>query len=1009
MTILACKYQTENRYVFSGNLSMQCPGKEDEGKRQVRKYSQDWSTSCRSTILSQDESFLHGVNVEDVEKEYWTKKSKKLKLDGEISTSFVSRCSSPELFAEEDFEDILNNPANFTVELSNINHEEGEKSVNPTDTNFQSDGKVDLREEYTSDVNDRNLSDPGSTNLSNVDQPQLTLQEKIKLALLNNARKVSKTVKTDSEVKIPQNVMVNMVASTREETNYFEVGPFYGLPSKVEELIRKSKGISKLYSWQEKCLNLAVVRDRRNLVYSLPTSGGKTLVSEILMFRELLCRKKNVIFVLPYVSIVQEKVRSLAPFGVDLGFLVEEYAAGKGTYPPRKRRRKQVLFIATIEKAHGLLNSLIEEGRLSELGLVVVDELHLIGEAGGRGAILESFLIKILFLKENIHIVGMSATIGNLDEIAAFLKAEIFCNDFRPIELKEYVKCDDALWAVNRYSKCTEEELKLVRKVQCNYTPQMLALDPDQLGGLVAEVVPNHSCLVFCPTKKNCENVAVLICRFLPSGTLDHKVEEKRSLYKALVTEGNGSICPILKKVLPFGMAYHHSGLTGDERRLIEEAYRQGTLCCICCTSTLAAGVNLPAKRVILRSPYIGNQLINLSRYKQMVGRAGRAGFDSQGESILICQSSEKDKVKNLLKSNMDEANSGLREVDGKAAENLVLSSIGLGLAGTRSSLQNLFSHSLLNVQAKRLGPEANTVVDKAIARLLKIKMLSPVHKNSPSDPKSKTIIIGKDTQLTVSKLGKAAIKGCIDITLADQLYKDLRQAQCGLVLLSVLHLLYLVTPYDIASSIKMIPNIYYNVYMQLTPEDLQTAYVLGVNEACVMGMMTGKSLKGISKGVLNRFYVTLILRDLWNQLSIWEVSQKFEINRGIVQSLMNKAASFSSNVLHFCQEFDEFWAFNDMLLNFSKRLSHCCHAELLPLMDLPAVKRGRARQLYNAGFKTLGDVANSTPQQLVNSIDHMPRKVAQQIIAAAKLILLEKVESLREEAEDVLDGLNST
>ena len=87
------------------------------------------------------------------------------------------------------------------------------------------------------------------------------------------------------------------------------------------------------------------------------------------------------------------------------------------------------------------------------------------------------------------------------------------------------------------------------------------------------------------------------------------------------------------------------SGLTADEKYLLQEAYQAGTLCCLCCTSTLAAGVNLPAKRVILRSPYVGRDFIHLSHYKQMIGRAGRAGFGETGESILICRTSEAQKV----------------------------------------------------------------------------------------------------------------------------------------------------------------------------------------------------------------------------------------------------------------------------------------------------------------------------------------------------------------------------
>ncbi|KAG8303434.1 helicase POLQ-like [Homalodisca vitripennis] len=102
-------------------------------------------------------------------------------------------------------------------------------------------------------------------------------------------------------------------------------------------------------------------------------------------------------------------------------------------------------------------------------------------------------------------------------------------------------------------------------------------------------------------------------------------------------------------------------------------------------------------------------------------------------------------------------------------------------------------------------------------------------------------------------------------------------------------------------------------------------------------------------------------------------------------------------------------WCFKLLLSEMSSRLTHCCTLELLPLMELPAVKIGRAKQLYNAGFKTLNILAKTDPKTLVQAVDHMPQRIAHQIIAAAKLMLLAKAESLQEEAEDVLEGLRET
>lgn len=115
------------------------------------------------------------------------------------------------------------------------------------------------------------------------------------------------------------------------------------------------------------------------------------------------------------------------------------------------------------------------------------------------------------------------------------------------------------------------------------------------------EIISNESCLVFCATKQQCEGNANLICGLFDTKMLEHRADDRRQLLSALRNE-TGTLCPILGKTIPFGVAYHHADLTREERCLIENACRLNILSVICCTSTLAAGVNLPAKCVIIRS-----------------------------------------------------------------------------------------------------------------------------------------------------------------------------------------------------------------------------------------------------------------------------------------------------------------------------------------------------------------------------------------------------------------------
>ncbi|CAH0668677.1 unnamed protein product [Spodoptera exigua] len=788
---------------------------------------------------------------------------------------------------------------------------------------------------------------------------------------------------------------------------------FYGLPMIAKGLFKTYRNIEKFYEWQEECLNLEAVRERRNLIYALPTSGGKTLVAEVLMLREVLNRKKNALFILPFVAIVQEKIWALSTFAVQLDFLVEEYAAGKGHIPPKKRRKKNSIYIATIEKGLALVRSLIELDRLHEIGLIVVDELHLIGESG-RGGTLETLLTTVIFTNKDIQIVGMSATIGNLHEIAQFLRADVFQREFRPVELTEYVKLGDMLHKI----VWGPEGVEIVpdRALSYNYSAAATSLDPDLIGGLVSEVVPRGSVLVFCPTKRNCENVTTLLCKLQRREMVSHKAAERQALESALRAEGANSD---LAQAVRYGIAYHHAGLASDERSLLEQAYRAGTISVLCCTSTLAAGVNLPAQRVIIRAPLVGRDFLTLGAYRQMVGRAGRAGVCDMGESIVICGASVWPKLQTVLRGGLAAARSALRRgAQGPGClPGLLLSGAALRLACTRARMREFLACTLLAVTGDdSCSPsDINSILDETLRSLLQSGALEVVKvdkgqgvlgEGDASHVAVQECRVYNDTELAVSALGSAAIKACMDLTVAEQFLADLDQASKSLVVMGSLHLLYLVTPQD-AASIKPDYAHYYSLYSNLDEEGVQTAKVLGITEQNAIRMMTGKPIKNVSEKVLCRFYLALMLHDLWKQVPFPVVAQKYNIPRGTVQSVLGAATSAAVSGARLCGALGARWLPAALLAELAPRLQHAAAPELSMLMDLPNVKKARALQLSRAGYKRVEDVARASPEELASAVPHLARTTATQLVSAARMILIEKVENLRAEAEDVMDELN--
>uniref|UniRef100_A0A8C3XY71 Helicase, POLQ like n=1 Tax=Catharus ustulatus TaxID=91951 RepID=A0A8C3XY71_CATUS len=761
---------------------------------------------------------------------------------------------------------------------------------------------------FSAGAEHRNKPIDSSSNSKRVLFKTESLKDHLKSAMTGNAR--AQTLQVSKTKQLKEAVLSEEIFVARKaiESSSVDIGPFYGLPSKVKDLFRQLRGIETLYEWQHDCLMLESLQQRKNLIYSLPTSGGKTLVAEIIILQELLCRQKDVLMILPYVAIVQEK-------------------------------------------------------------------LHMLGE-GSRGAILEITLAKILYTSKKTQIIGMSATLNNVGDLQKFLQAEYYTNNFRPVELKEYIKIQDTIYAVDSKS---ENGFTFSRLLNFKYSSSLERADPDHIIALVTEVIPKYSCLIFCPTKKSCENVASLVCKYLKKEFRAHREKEKQDLIKNLKSIGNGTVCPVLKQTIPFGIAYHHSGLTNDERKSIEETYSSGVLCLLACTATLAAGVNLPARRVILRSPYVGNDFLKKNQYKQMIGRAGRAGIDSAGESILIVQEKDKHLVI-FTKLPLENCYSNLLLELTKGMQSLLLSLVGLKIAVTREEVDSFMCCTLLGVQQQLLSKEKSLseVIKDGLENLIEKGLLKGTISEKDHDSKS---------ALTITPLGKATYKGSIDLAYCNLLYRELKKGLEGLVLESNFHLLYLSTPYDMTFTCSPDWMIYFRQFNQLSAAERKVADIVGVPESFITKKASGQAIrKNVDNAVVNRLYLTFVLYSLLKETNIWSVSEKFNMSRGYVQNLLSSAASFASCLLHFCEELEEFWVYKALLTELTKQLTYCVKTELIPLMEVAGVLEARAKQLYNAGYKTLAHLANANPETLVRMIEHLSRRQAKQIISSAKV-----------------------
>ncbi|MCK4476232.1 MAG: DEAD/DEAH box helicase, partial [Methanophagales archaeon] len=353
----------------------------------------------------------------------------------------------------------------------------------------------------------------------------------------------------------------------------------------------------ELYPPQEDAIRAGLLDKNKNFIISSPTASGKTLLAELVMSKSILHDSGKCLYVVPLNALAYEKYLNFK----DKYHSVAKIGISTGDYESSSRYLERYdVIILTLEKLDSLTR--IKPAWLRKISVVVVDEVHVIGDEK-RGPRLEGAMARFMSFNRAARIIALSATIPNAEEFGNWLHASLIQSEWRPVPLKEEV---------------------------------FLAKDDKIIERVVEEVKEGSQVLVFVNTKRGSASFARKIAAQL-------KMANKEL---AKLAEHVDIGVDDLAEMVECGVAYHNSWLHPEQRRAIEESFRNRVLKVICCTPTLAMGVSLPAKMVLIRNYKFftlgrGNEPMPVCWVKQVFGRAGRPEYDEYGIGLIVARSED--------------------------------------------------------------------------------------------------------------------------------------------------------------------------------------------------------------------------------------------------------------------------------------------------------------------------------------------------------------------------------
>jgi helicase len=694
------------------------------------------------------------------------------------------------------------------------------------------------------------------------------------------------------------------------------------VPELVKEATLRS-GIDELYPPQQEAIQAGVL-ESKNLVLASPTASGKTLIAELCSLKQVLENNGKVIYLSPLRALANEKfdefkkytsIRKADGRQVKVGISTGDFDSGDpwlGRYD---------IIVTTNEKADSLLRHRVKW--MDDISLVVADEVHLLND-GDRGPTLEVVLARLMQVNPEMQVLALSATIRNVEEIAAWLKAGYVITEWRPVSLKEGVLLHEEIQYKDGDARKIE---KKTRDPTIN-----LVLNTLKTGG---------QALVFASTRKNSVNLAKKIAIY--TGEVLSKPIKRTLAHEAenILSAGERTkISESLAGLVKCGTAFHNAGLAGPHRRLIEDLFRQGKIKALTATPTLAFGVNLPARTVVIQDyrrwePGYGYYPIAVLEYKQMAGRAGRPKYDKIGEAILVSKTADEADylMDGYILANPERIWSRLAVE--KIMRGHVLATIASDFAHTENGIYDFFGKTFYAYQYDVKA--IKSVIAKILKYLYDEEMLD---------------LFGDE--IFATEFGKRVSELYIDPLSGVEIRDALRHKPASLTDLSLLHLIAhtpdmgpIMRPYS-----REIDEL--GVLMEEHREEFITEIPSELDDQIAYQEFLGEVKTAV---VLNKWI---------DEVSENTLIEKFRVQPGDLYRTIENAKW----LLHATHEIAMLFGNKEILPLASElieRVAKGIKKELLPIVKLEGVGRMRGRIMYNAGYRTITDIKHAPVEDLTS------------------------------------------